>query len=79
MTQEEHTRRYTFADTNRYKIVRIFANRERKVTIHRNLTLDEAQAHCRDPQTSSAGCTTKTGKARTRNYGPWFDSYSLDN
>jgi hypothetical protein len=70
---------HTFTDTNRYKIVRIFANRERKVTIHRNLTLMEAQEHCRDPQTSSAGCTTKTGKARTRNYGPWFDSYCLDN
>jgi len=69
----------TFTDTNKYKIVRIFRDSHRKVTIHRNLTINEAQSHCNDPETSWTTCTSKTGKARTRNYGPWFDSFQLDN
>jgi len=45
-----------------YKIIRFYRadGRPRKV-IKRNLTLDEAQAHCRNPATSKAGV--------------WFDGY----
>lgn len=39
------------------------------------LTLEAAQAHCSDPQTSSATCTTDEGKALTEDKGPWFDCY----
>jgi len=43
--------------------------------IKEGLTLEEAQAHCRDKETSSTTCTSKAGKARTRRWGPWFDGY----
>jgi hypothetical protein len=57
-----------------YKIVRKFFN-GRGITIHRNLTLEEAQEYCNNKESSSETCTTKTGKDRTRKYGLWFDCY----
>ena len=59
-----------------YNIVRFYqdAGIRRRVILER-LTLEEAQAHCSDPETSSSTCTSKTGKARTRRYGAWFDGY----
>lgn len=62
----------------RYKIVRGFRDSHKRITIARNLSLEEAQAHCRDPQTSSTTCTSATGRARTRKMGPWFDGYERD-
>ena len=62
-----------------YKIVRMYFDRNvPRRTIKRGLTLEEAQAHCSDPQTSSSTCTTSEGRRRTRQYGPWFDGYSED-
>lgn len=61
-----------------YKIVRIFLNRERAPhhrTIKTGLTLKEAQAHCRDPETSSKTCKKAVNRRRTEQYGPWFDGY----
>jgi len=63
-----------------YKIVRMFqrdgvSNR----VIKRGLTLDEAQAHCRDPQTSSRTATTRDAVRRTQRLGPWFDGYEQEN
>ncbi len=43
--------------------------------IKRNVTLKEAQNHCRDPETSSKTCTSYVGKARTKRLGAWFDGY----
>jgi hypothetical protein len=58
-----------------YKIVRMYF-RGGKRTIERGLTLEEAKAHCADPQTSSK---TAVGKnAYTRRVGPWFDGYEKD-
>lgn len=57
-----------------YNIVRFYFRAGRRV-IARNLTLEEAQMWCRDPETSSKTCTSSTGKARTRKIGPWFDGY----
>jgi len=62
-----------------YKIVRFYFNdrgtsRQRRV-IEQGLTLEQAQAHCQDPETSSSTCTKAAGKARTRQRGPWFDGY----
>ena len=52
----------------RYKIVRNYFNLARRPrTIHRGLTLQEAQEHCRNPKTSH-----KTGPST----GWWFDGYS---
>lgn len=59
-----------------YKIVRLYQNPEiPRRTIKTGLTLQEARAHCHDPETSSRTCTKSAGKARTRKYGPWFDGY----
>ncbi len=59
-----------------YKVVRFFA---REGTFRRvikgGLTLEEAQEHCRDPETSSRTCKKYAGHERTRKYGPWFDGY----
>lgn len=60
-----------------YKIVRHyfrpeFSNR----VVKSGLTLQEAQAHCADPETSSTTATKYRGVKRTRERGPWFDGYT---
>lgn len=57
-----------------YKIVRNYFGKPSR-TIMRGLTLEEAQAHCKDPETSSSTATTSRAKAITRRHGRWFDSY----
>lgn len=60
-----------------YKIVRnYFRDHHPKRTVRRGLTLDEAQAHCRDPETSSRTATSRAARERTATRGPWFDSYT---
>ena len=57
-----------------YKIVRFYFKGGKR-TIDRGLTLEEAQNHCKDPQTSSS---TAKGKDRyTASKGPWFDGYEV--
>jgi hypothetical protein len=69
----------TRPDLDKYKIVRCYQRAAiRKRTIMTGLSLEEAQAHCHDPETSSSTCTNSTGKARTRRLGPWFDGYERD-
>ena len=46
--------------------------------LHRGLTLDEAQAHCRDPETSASTCADPKLKALTKRVGPWFDAYEKE-
>ena len=59
-----------------YRIVRMYQDPQwRSRTIRRGLTLDEAQTHCSDPETSSRTCTNPGGKRRTLARGPWFDAY----
>lgn len=62
-----------------YKIVRNFFNgggRVRKRVIKKGLTLEQAQAHCKDPETSSSTCKGAAACRRTRQHGPWFDGYT---
>lgn len=59
---------------DRYKIVRMYAKGGRR-TIETGLTLEQAQAHCQDPETSSRTCTKAANVRRTREKGPWFDGY----
>lgn len=62
-----------------YKIVRMYRDgRGGNQTIKTGLSLEEAQAHCKDPETSSSTCTSKRGKERTATYGPWFDGYDKE-
>lgn len=61
----------------RYTITRFYANRDPKV-LRRNVTLEEAQAHCKDPETSSTTCTSKENHEHTEHFGPWFDGYDKE-
>lgn len=62
-----------------YKIVRFYRDRPGyRYTIKRRLTLEEAQAHCRDPQTSSSTAKGKAARERTALHGPWFDGYTRE-
>ena len=59
-----------------YKVIRFYENAGiNKRVIETGLTLEQAQKHCNDPETSSTTCTTKVGKARTHRPGRWFDGY----
>jgi hypothetical protein len=58
-----------------YKIVRFYEQGGHRV-IKRGLTLEEAQAHCQDPETSSSTATNAAAKRRTRRLGNWFDGYT---
>ena len=60
-----------------YSIVRSYFNGPSRV-IERGLTLEEAQAHCSDPNTSSSTGTNPGAKARTKKLGPWFDGYEAE-
>lgn len=59
-----------------YKVVRFYRDGgRRRRTIKTGLTLEEAQTHCKDPETSSSTCTGAVGRRRTREVGAWFDGY----
>jgi hypothetical protein len=59
------------------KIVRFYRDDDdlNRTVIVRGLTLEQAQAHCHDPETSSETCTSAEGLERTRLHGAWFDGY----
>jgi len=57
-----------------YKVIRMYFNGGKRV-IKKGLTLEEAQSHCQDKETSSSTCTNSAGKARTKHLGAWFDGY----
>ncbi len=52
-----------------YKIIRCRFNGKNR-TIKRGLTLEEAQEHCRDPETSGSTCSDMKKR------GLWFDAYT---
>jgi hypothetical protein len=60
----------------KYDIVRFYFDSSKSSRIIlRNLTLEEAQRHCNDIETSSSTCTLPSKKAITRRNGAWFDGY----
>jgi hypothetical protein len=62
--------------TTTYKIVRMYRDHDRDThTIKKGLTLEQAQAHCRDPETSSRSATSAEAVKLTARMGPWFDGY----
>ncbi len=62
-----------------YKIIRMYQDPDLEARdIRRGVTLLEAQSHCKNPETNSQTCTTDEGKARTAQYGEWFDGYEED-
>lgn len=58
-----------------YKVIRMFRDSSKRMIIKTGLTLEEAQEHCRDPETSSKTATGIVEQALTKNFGPWFDGY----
>jgi hypothetical protein len=59
-----------------YRIVRFYESAPiRRRIIAKGLTLEQAKAHCSDPETSSSTCTKSAGKARTKRLGRWFDGF----
>jgi hypothetical protein len=58
-----------------YTIYRSFLREIPMRRVRSGLTLEEAQAHCRSPESSWKTCTKPAGKRRTRTHGPWFDCY----
>ena len=58
-----------------YKIIRHIKDGE-NYTITTGLTLEQAQAHCRNSETSSSTCKLPINVARTKRVGQWFDGYS---
>lgn len=57
-----------------YKIVRFFRDADNEVIV-RGLTLEQAQTHCQDRESSSKTATGDAAKVRTLRFGPWFDGY----
>lgn len=63
--------------SDRYKIVRMFF-RGGKRTIKTGLTLEQAQAHCQRPDTSSSTATSAKLRRYTEARGAWFDGYEQE-
>ena len=60
----------------RYDVVRFYRDaRVRQRVVLRTVTLEQAQDHCNDPETSSVTATSAAARARTRRVGEWFDGY----
>lgn len=60
-----------------YNIVRFYRDfPERNRVIDVGLTLEEAQAHCKDPETSSRSAKSAEAKLHTQRNGDWFDGYT---
>ena len=65
-------------DDTTYRIIRFYQGDQPRETIVRGLTLEQAQDHCKDPQSSSRTTTTPEGLERTRLKGDWFDGYEAE-
>ena len=62
-----------------FKVVRYyFSDDMDSEVILTGLTLEQAQAHCQNPQTSSQTATVASAVRRTEKYGPWFDGYTSE-
>lgn len=60
-----------------YSIVRMYFRDDlSNVTVKTGLTLEEAQEHCGDPETSSSTCSDSS---HADIFGPWFDGYEEEN
>jgi hypothetical protein len=60
----------------KYRVVRFYfdAGVSRRA-IKTNISLKEAKAWCRDPETSSKTATGSAAIRRTRLFGQWFDAF----
>lgn len=59
-----------------YEVVRFYQDLSvANEVIETGLTLEEAKEHCQDPETSSRTCTSEEGRARTSEFGEWFEGF----
>jgi len=61
-----------------YDVIRFYREHPsgiRRRRILERVTLEEAQRHCSDPETSSSTATGREARRRTRRVGAWFDGY----
>lgn len=59
-----------------YQVVRFYENFDIPNNVLKTgLTLEEAQEHCDDPETSSATAIRAAAMEHTKYYGNWFDGY----
>jgi hypothetical protein len=72
---DQHMHPISMYATKKYKVVRSYRSTYSKRIVKSGLTLEEAQAHCSNPETSSSTCRSARGKARTKQLGAWFDGY----
>lgn len=65
--------------TDRYRVVRFYFRKPgQRRTIKRGLTLEKAQEHCGNPETSSSTAVGSTAQKVTRRTGAWFDGYEKE-
>jgi hypothetical protein len=58
-----------------YQIRRFYQRDRYPETIKTGLTLEQAQEHCEDPETSSTTAKSTMAVEHTEKYGDWFDGY----
>lgn len=59
-----------------YRVIRFYADPKRPCELVReNQTLEEAMAHCNDPETSSRTATDPAASESTDCAGEWFDMF----
>lgn len=58
-----------------YQIIRFHKDTCERKIIAKGLTLEEAQEHCKDTETSSRTCEETENVAYTNEHGQWFDGY----
>jgi hypothetical protein len=61
-----------------YKVVCYYRDNRRKRTVETGLTLEQAQAICNDPETSSTTATSAAARRRTKRNGAWFYGYTAE-
>lgn len=59
-----------------YTITRYYRAGHPSETVETGLTIDEAKAHCNDPETSSATATSQEAFERTLAKGAWFHGFT---
>jgi len=62
--------------STKYKIIRFKFN-GRPRTLQTGLSLEEAQAHCKNPESSSTTCSSAKAR-KVRANGPWFEGYDSE-
>jgi len=63
-------------DESTYSVIRFYEDSSiDRVTIATGLTLQEAQEHCSDAETSSSTATSEEAILHWEEHGSWFDGY----